>query len=74
MHAHSSLVRLETQTLIGALICIGRQVTSLLCLSDIIVLCHIPTYSGTSGRLFEYENVVINSEQEKKSIICVRMG
>ena len=30
----------------------GRQVTSLLCLSDVIITCGILAYSGTSGSLF----------------------
>ena len=30
----------------------GRQVTSLLCQSDVITTCRISVYSGTSGNLF----------------------
>ena len=30
----------------------GRQVTSLLCQSDVIITCRISGYSGTSGSLF----------------------
>ena len=48
----------------------GRQVTSLLCLSDVIMLCRISAYSGTlieSRRLFlKTLNAVFNSEQEKE--------
>ena len=47
----------------------GRQVTSLLCYSDINIF-RISAYSGTSGSLFQ---CVFYSEQEKESI-CVRMG
>ena len=40
------------------------------------MLCHILVYmySETSGSLFKYKNVEFNAEQEKESIICVRMG
>ena len=38
------------------------------------VMCRISVYSGISGNLFNYENVVFNVEQEKGSIICLRMG
>ena len=30
----------------------GRQVTPLLCQSDVIITCRISAYSGTSGSLF----------------------
>ena len=50
---------------------IGRQVTSLLCESVVIMLCHVLAYSGTSGKpfFFKYDNAVFNCEQEEESII-----
>ena len=39
------------------------------------MLCCISAYSVTSGSFFlNYENAVFNGEQEKESIISVRMG
>ena len=57
--------------------CIGThahfcQVTSLLCLSDVIMYNCILAYSGTSGSLFLNEKN--SGEQEKESIIRVRVG
>ena len=52
----------------------ARRKTSLLCLSDVIVLCRISAYSGTARNFLKYENAVFNGEQEKESIICVTMG
>ena len=46
----------------------GRQVTSLLCQSDVIIKCCLSEYSGTFG------SVVSNGEQEKESIIRVGVG
>ena len=55
--------------------CIGthahcRQVTALLCLSDVMRNC-ILAYSGTSGSLFFFKK---NGEQEKESFIHLRVG
>ena len=36
--------------------------------------CLISALSVTSGSLFKYETMLLNGEQEKESIICVRMG
>ena len=39
------------------------------------MLCHITVYSRTSGSpSFKHKNTVFNGEQEKESIICVRVG
>ena len=39
------------------------------------MLCRISAYSGTSESPFlKYINAVFNGEQEKVSIICLRMG
>ena len=43
----------------------GRQVTSLICLTDVSMSFHISAYSGTSGSLFLNINAVYNCEQEK---------
>ena len=56
--------------------CIGthvhcRQVTSLLCLSDVIMYNCILPYSGTSESLFLNKN---SDEQEKESIIRLKIG
>ena len=48
----------------------GRQVTSLLCQSDVIITCHISTYSRTSGSLL----LRSNGDQEKEFIIWMRVG
>ena len=48
--------------------------TSLLCSSDVIILCHISAYLGTSRSLFKHENAVFNGGQEKESINRVRVG
>ena len=52
----------------------GPQVMSLLCQSDVIITFRISAYSGTSGSLFLRINVVSNGEQEKESLIRVRVG
>ena len=50
-----------------------RQMTSLICASDVIMVYRILAYLGTSGRRYlNISNVVFNVEQEKESIICVR--
>ena len=55
---------------------VGRQVTLLLlCLKDLIMLCHVSIYSKTSVNIFlNIKNTVLNGEQEKESINRVRMG
>ena len=45
--------------------------TVLLCYCDVIILCYISAYSGTSRILFKHENVVFSGKQEKGSIIHV---
>ena len=47
----------------------GRQMTSLLCLSEVIIWNCILAFSGTSGSLFKKKS----GEQEKESIIRVRV-
>ena len=51
----------------------GRQLTSLLCLSDVIMCNCILAYLGTYGSflILKYKNSV---EQERESIIRVRIG
>ena len=50
-------------------------VSSLFCSSDGIISCRISIYSRTSGSLFKHENAgILNGEQEKESISCVRVG
>ena len=43
---------------------VGRQVTSLLCLRDVIMLCCISAYSGTSGvPLLYYKDAVFDGRK-----------
>ena len=49
----------------------GRQVTSLLCLSDAITSCRLQVLLGA---FFKYENAVINGEQDDESISIERVG
>ena len=44
----------------------GHQVTSLLCLSDVIMCNCILAYSGTSGSLFFKKNKKKNSGEQEK--------
>ena len=40
----------------------GRQVTSLLCLSDVIMYNCILAYPGTSGAYFKLKNTVVSKK------------
>ena len=47
---------------------------SLLSLCEVITLCCVLAQSGNSGSFFDNKNAKFDGEQEKESIICVKVG